>query len=112
MHPRIAERRAWVSYERDLNPEIQTMPTARKTRAVYTVQFGSTDMQGRASDPIECKDASTAARLAANVCFVFGAPSDLYTDDNWLLRGERDSLDWKSSTQFVRLTRSYPNARS
>ena len=112
MHPRIAERRAWVSYERDLNPEIQTMPTARKTRAVYTVQFGSTNLQERASDPIECRDASSAARLAANVCFVFGSLSPTHADDYWLLGESRDSLEWKSSTQFVRLTRSYPNARS
>jgi hypothetical protein len=113
MHPKFAERRAWVSYERDTIQDLAAMntPAPRKARARYTVQFGSIDLQGRASDPIECKDMRDAARLAANVCFVFGSLSPTHSDDYWLLSEGRDSLEWKSSTQFVRLTRTYPTAK-
>jgi hypothetical protein len=113
MHPRFAERRAWVGYERDLIQELQTMPTQKKARPRYTVQFGSTDPQGRVSDPIECKDMRDAARLAANVCFAFGSLAPTHHDDYWLLTDAgRDVMEWKSSSQFVKLSRTYPNARS
>lgn len=113
MHPRIAERRAWLSYERSTQ-ENDTMPTpsTKKPRPRYVVQFGNTlaHNAGRASDPLECKDAREAARLAANACFVFGSLAPTHHDDWWILTDARDMLEWKSSTHFVRLTRTYPNA--
>ena len=120
MHARFASRRAWLDFERQQGEpeEVTVTPTQpasmKRARALYTVQFGAQvgvltcPEFERSSDPIECKDARSAARLAANLAFVFNAPGATHSDDYWLLRDVIDEVEWKSSTQFVRLTRTYP----
>jgi hypothetical protein len=108
MHPRFAERRAWVGYERSLTEDQPTM-TKKKARPVYAVQWGATAPDGRTTDALPCKDMREAARMAANTCWALGALSPAYNDDYWLLTEEgKDELVWRSSTQFVKLTRTYP----
>ena len=120
MHAKIAARRAWLDYQRQqavpqggqaLAAQAAAIPFAkRKGRPRYTVQFGVNSASfDRSSDVIECRDARDAARLAANVCLVFGSLGATHDDDYWVLREtDHDTREWKSESHFVRLTRTYP----